>query len=176
MSGNILSHFCGLSNSLPHMWRRLCSMYPITCNGVTYGVVPVPSGGSPVAASTNAPASTAAPTFASTPASIQLISYSSSSTACSGKIQGAVTLATDVCVPFSPGGGNSSILTRAGNGVTAQGYKDKACTIPDDIFNFPLNSCEKVDKIPIVVYAFTANTIPPSPYTTTTGQLTQTYA
>ena len=140
----------------------------IVCNGVTYGVVPA-GGSSPV------PPSTTAPVVVSTPASIQVVEYVST-TDCSGALFSSTTFATGVCLPVNVGTGNASIFTLTGNIVTAQDFADKACKTAGGSQNFPLNTCGKLDNNIITLYAYAPNTLAPAPFTTTTGQVTQTEA
>jgi len=82
---------------------------------------------------------------------------------------------TGVCVPFSLSQGNSSIFTKTGSTANVQGYTDKACKIAGATGSVPLNTCSQVGEA-IIVYAYPANTIPPSPFTSTTGQVIETSA
>ena len=108
-------------------------------------------------------------------ASIQVVNYGSPA-ACSGPVQGATTFAADICLPFGIPTGNSSIFTKSGSQVTAQGYKDKTCTTTSFPLTLTLDTCSSVNGDYIKLQAYQPNTIPPSPFTPTTGQVTATFA
>ena len=55
-----------------------------------------------------------------------------------------------------------------------QGYKDTACQIPYSVRYLPLNTCSSLSGIYVIAYAYPGNTIPPSPFTSTKGQVTET--
>jgi len=120
-----------------------------------------------------------APAFAPIPppaSSIQLISYASP-TACTGAIAGVTTFTTGVCLQFSLIQGNYTIITKTGNAISAQGYADKACaTAVGGSDGITLNTCTVKGGSAVIAYAYAANTIPPAPFTSSTGQVTATYA
>ena len=107
-------------------------------------------------------------------ASIQVVNYGSPA-ACSGPIQSATTYSADICLPIGIPTGNSSIFTKSGSQVTAQGYKDKACTTTSFPLTLTLDTCSSVNGDYIKLQAYPPNTIPPSPFTSTTGQVTATF-
>jgi len=121
-----------------------------------------------------------APAFAPppppSPASVQIVNYASPSV-CSGPITGATTFSTGVCLQFSVTSGNSSIVTKTGNVVSAQGYADSSCqTALGPSESIRLNTCTVKGGNALIAYAYAPNTIPPAPFTSTTGQVTATYA
>jgi hypothetical protein len=109
-------------------------------------------------------------------ASVQIVNYASPSV-CVGPITGATIISTGVCLQFSLTSGNSSIVTKTGNVVSAQGYADSSCQAalgPSE--SIPLNTCTIKGGNALIAYAYAPNTLPPAPFTSTTGQVTETFA
>ena len=109
-------------------------------------------------------------------ANIQIVTYASNTT-CSGPVVASTVIPTDICLPVGIPSGNSSIFTKTGNVVIAQSYSDFGCSNPDvNVSLGPLNTCSIQDGSAVIFYAYAPNTLPPAPFTSTTGQVTATYA
>ena len=104
--------------------------------------------------------------------SIQIVNYASPSV-CSGPITGATIISTGVCLLT---GNSSTILTKTGNIVNVQEYADKACKTAGAPRTIPLNTCTIEGTHALIAYTYAPNTIPPAPFTSTTGQVTRTVA
>jgi len=150
----------------------------LTCTAESVSLAPAfaPVSLAPVSlAPVTAPVPSKAPVVGPPAATIQVVFYNNNRT-CTGAIVNALIVSTGVCVSITPVGGNSAIYTKTGNTVSVQGYADNTCQTPGNTGSFPLNTCTNQIGQAILVYAYPANTLPPSPFTTTTGQVTQTQA
>ena len=107
-------------------------------------------------------------------ASIQIVTFAS--TTCSGMVAAARTYAADICLPVGIPSGNSSILTKTGNVISAQGYSDFGCSTASASAVIELNTCSIQDESSIIPYADAPNTIPSALFTSVADQVTATYA
>jgi len=118
------------------------------------------------------PSATPSRSTALSTASIQNVVYASSST-CSGPIEAVTTFAADICILT---GNSSLIVTKTGNNVNEQGYTDTACKTAGATTTIPLNTCSIQGSNAVILYAYAPNTLPSAPFTSTTGQVTETFA
>jgi hypothetical protein len=88
----------------------------------------------------------------------------------------STTYASNICLPIGIPSGNSSIFTKTGNMISVQGFSDYACLIAAAGATIPLNNCIIQYGSAAIFHAYAPNTIPPDPFTSTTGQVTETSA